>query len=406
MGGRVLLADDSITIQKVVELTFAETDHEVVAVGNGRELLDRVGEVRPDVVLCDVVMPDVNGYDVCQELKSNPDTLHIPVVLLTGTFEPFDRNRALAVGCDAIITKPFEAEELVRTVEDLMRQPAGSAESSPSSEGVGVPDDVEGIDFTTTGFESMSPPESEASPGVPDEGIEFTSSGASAPDPTPQGAGDPPTEAAGPGPDAPFASEDGAEEGEGGGEADSPFEFGGATDDEGAPAGEGLESAEPEAVSEADTEIAEPPVDGMPDDDVAEAVPSAEGDIGREPGADETSGADEGAVVAETAAPPTDAEPGVEESMQQEDEPRADEPEASVEPEAPVEQPAAAGGADVVAMPGAALSEEDVERIARKVLELAEPMIERLAWEIVPDMAEMLVRKRIRELEEAAEREE
>jgi CheY-like chemotaxis protein len=104
MGGTLLLADDSITIQKVVELTFAETDHTVVAVGSGRELLTRVSEVRPDVVLCDVVMPDMSGYEVCQTLKSGSDTLRIPVILLTGTFEPFDRDRALASGCDAIVT--------------------------------------------------------------------------------------------------------------------------------------------------------------------------------------------------------------------------------------------------------------------------------------------------------------
>ena len=64
MGGTILLADDSLTIQKVVELTFAETEHAVVAVGGGRELLRPT--IRPDVILCDVVMPDMSGYEVCQ----------------------------------------------------------------------------------------------------------------------------------------------------------------------------------------------------------------------------------------------------------------------------------------------------------------------------------------------------
>ncbi len=120
MSGTLLLADDSITIQKVVELTFAETEHKVFAVGSGRDLLQRLPEIKPDVVLCDVVMPDMNGYEVCQILKSDPNTLHIPVVLLTGTFEPFDRDRAQAAGCDAIVTKPFEARELIGIVEDLL----------------------------------------------------------------------------------------------------------------------------------------------------------------------------------------------------------------------------------------------------------------------------------------------
>ncbi|HPW55527.1 MAG: response regulator [Thermoanaerobaculaceae bacterium] len=187
MGGTILLADDSITIQKVVELTFGETDHQVVALSSGRELLRRLPEVRPDVVLCDVVMPDLNGYEVCQTLKSDPSTLHIPVALLTGTFEPFDRDRALAAGCDAIVTKPFEGRELVTVVEDLIRRASAPqvAEPEPSFfPGLGVPDGVPGIEFTTTGFDQMVP-EAPAEPQIPDHGIEMTGVGERPSEPTP-----------------------------------------------------------------------------------------------------------------------------------------------------------------------------------------------------------------------------
>lgn len=181
MGGTILLADDSITIQKVVELTFGETEHRVVALSSGRELLRRLPDVRPDVILCDVVMPDLNGYEVCQTLKADPATLHIPLVLLTGTFEPFDRDRALAAGCDAIVTKPFEGRELVNVVEDLMRRSRAPhvAEPEPSFfPGMGAPEEIPGIEFTTTGFDQMvAPPPAE--PQVPDHGIEMT--GVSAP---------------------------------------------------------------------------------------------------------------------------------------------------------------------------------------------------------------------------------
>ena len=98
MSRTILLADDSLTIQKVVELTFADTDYEVVAVSSGDELMQRLPELRPDLVICDVIMPGRDGYDVCQEIKSTSDYLHLPVILLTGTFEPFDRDRAIAVG--------------------------------------------------------------------------------------------------------------------------------------------------------------------------------------------------------------------------------------------------------------------------------------------------------------------
>lgn len=179
MGGTILLADDSITIQKVVELTFGETDHRVVALSSGRELLRRLPEVRPDVILCDVVMPDLNGYEVCQTLKADPATLHIPLVLLTGTFEPFDRDRALAAGCDAIVTKPFEGRELINVVEDLLRRSQAPAVVEPEPSffpGLGVPEGTPGLEFTTTGFDQMVP-EPPVEPQIPEHGIEMTGVG-------------------------------------------------------------------------------------------------------------------------------------------------------------------------------------------------------------------------------------
>ena len=181
MSGTLLLADDSITIQKVVELTFAETEHKVFAVGGGRDLLQRLPEIKPDIVLCDVVMPDMNGYEVCQILKSDPNTLHIPVVLLTGTFEPFDRDRAHAAGCDAIVTKPFEARELIGVVEDLLgrvqsvAEPPAPVDYGGMGEQQGIPDGVPSLDFSTSGFDRMVP-QTPPTPPIPEDGIDLTAS--------------------------------------------------------------------------------------------------------------------------------------------------------------------------------------------------------------------------------------
>jgi CheY-like chemotaxis protein len=136
MEKRILLADDSLTIQKVVELTFADSDYRVTAVSNGRVALERVREEPPDLILADVVMPEKNGYELCEEIKRNPATAHIPVVLLAGTFEPFDRARAEGLDCDAIVSKPFDSRELFRKVEALLAQPAG-ARARTSSRGTG-----------------------------------------------------------------------------------------------------------------------------------------------------------------------------------------------------------------------------------------------------------------------------
>jgi CheY-like chemotaxis protein len=120
MGKKILLADDSITIQKVIELTFSDEDFDVVTVGNGRLAVDRISEVRPDVVLCDIIMPEKDGYEVCDYIKKNPSLSHIPVLLLTGAFEPFDQERANRVGCDGFLAKPFEPQTLIAKVKDLM----------------------------------------------------------------------------------------------------------------------------------------------------------------------------------------------------------------------------------------------------------------------------------------------
>ena len=108
-GRKLLLADDSITIQKVVDLTFADEGVSVVCVNNGREAIDRLQEFTPDVVLADVFMPEVNGYEVCEYIKQNDELKHIPVMLLVGSFEPFDEEEARRVGANDTLTKPFQS---------------------------------------------------------------------------------------------------------------------------------------------------------------------------------------------------------------------------------------------------------------------------------------------------------
>ncbi len=131
MPKKILLADDSITIQKVVELTFSEGDYQVFAVGNGTQALRKILEVRPDIALLDVIMPEASGYEVCEKVKRDPETSRIPVLLLTGTFEPFDRKRAEAAGADGHLTKPFESQVLISRVEELIASALPSIREVP-----------------------------------------------------------------------------------------------------------------------------------------------------------------------------------------------------------------------------------------------------------------------------------
>ncbi len=120
MPKTILLADDSVTIQKVVGISFANEDVVLLTVDNGDDAVTRARESRPDIVLADIVMPGKSGYEVCEALRSEPTLADIPVLLLSGTFETFDEDRAREVGANGHITKPFEAQSLVDRVNELL----------------------------------------------------------------------------------------------------------------------------------------------------------------------------------------------------------------------------------------------------------------------------------------------
>src|SRR5918911_704501 len=132
MPKNLLVADDSITIQKVVGITFAGEDFKITAVDNGDDAIARARELRPDVILADVVMPRKNGYEVCEAVKGDPALRHIPVLLLAGTFEAFDEARARAARADGHIAKPFDSQALINKVKELLGGPAESAPAPAS----------------------------------------------------------------------------------------------------------------------------------------------------------------------------------------------------------------------------------------------------------------------------------
>jgi CheY-like chemotaxis protein len=156
MGNRILLADDSITIQKVVNLTFADEGIEVVAVSNGDLAERRLGEINPDLVLADIFMPGKNGYQLCEAIKQDPQFQNVPVVLLVGAFEPFDQAEARRVRADAHLTKPFESRTLVETVRRLVGENSGDRPKSifkmaePPEERAEVQDQSPALAFTAT----------------------------------------------------------------------------------------------------------------------------------------------------------------------------------------------------------------------------------------------------------------
>jgi CheY-like chemotaxis protein len=130
---KLLLADDSVTIRKVVELTFADEGIEVSAVPDGEAAMQKFLEIHPDIVLLDTAMPGPDGYKLCEMIKQDKATRHIPVLLLVGSFEPFDQDEAERVCADGFLTKPFQSvRELVARVRELLGPEAADAEADLS----------------------------------------------------------------------------------------------------------------------------------------------------------------------------------------------------------------------------------------------------------------------------------
>ena len=414
MKRRILLADDSVTIQKVIELTFMDEDYEVRAVSNGDEAVALLSEMSPDFVIADVHMPGANGYEVCRRAKqARPG---IPVLLLVGTFEPFDEAQARSVGADSFLKKPFDSQELLQRVEELLA--ARSPMASPPT-----------IPMPIVPMPPMPPPAFAPEPPAPAEPEFSPAAQAAAPldwvSAPEWGAAHPGLDIAEVEPPAPAGMSFM-------GTAAVPGEF----------AAEPmwgnfeLEPAPPAAAAPADAE----PYDREPSFTLepepgyqveAEPVFSLDEDAPSFAVREDVFGAPSDLSLDDTPqdryipdAPEAAAAPSAGFSWNEEPEPiRFEEPEPVATPaaaswsqpldETPAPEPAyppAAGQPAYEPSPAVApaasgnghgsLSDQDVDRIARRVVELlGDRTVRDVAWEVIPDMAEVIIRDRLRELE-------
>ncbi len=366
MGHKILLAAVSITVQKVIELTVSDENFELHTVGNGQRAIDEIRSVRPDIVLCDIIMPEKNGYEVCEFIKSNDNLKQIPVLLLTGAFEPFDQERAKAAGCEGFLAKPFEPQTLVSKVKELLAGAAGGvARAAPAP---------------------VQPPAPVPPPAAPPPAPEPDFAGIPIEDETvlvqPPSLEAPPPVA---GPQVPVAP------------VPPPIEP--------API-EGLDEAF--AVEAGERELTMDPGDhtmllAAPDVPAAPAPPTSGDDIWSQMPEAPAAPAPE-APASTVPEPPTIAIP-MEAPLAVADAfvvPTGDdvaEPIPSIDAPATIE-PAAADVFEEMAPPSAPEpdgSDDDlVERIAQRVVDkLSAKVIQEIAWEVVPDLAEGLIQKEI-----------
>lgn len=114
MGSRVLVVDDDPAIRRILSQTLELEDYEVSGAADGEEALGMISEEIPDVVILDVMMPKMHGFDVLREIRQNPETSDLPVILLTAKSSAEDMWEGWREGVDYYMTKPFDVEELIR----------------------------------------------------------------------------------------------------------------------------------------------------------------------------------------------------------------------------------------------------------------------------------------------------
>jgi len=379
MKRRILLADDSVTIQKVIELTFMDEDYEVRAVSNGDEALALLPEVKPDFVIADVHMPGANGYEVCR--KSKQLRPGIPVLLLVGTFEPFDENEARAAGADSFLKKPFDSQELLQRVQELMAPAVPAPAAVPSPAAVPPPPSpviTERASLPTLEFPSLAEPPAPELSAEPAWGS-FDLEAPSPSVPPPPAAPEPfdhepfdhePSFALEPDPGYHLEEEPVFELDE------SPTPFNVPGDVFGAPSELALE---------------EPHDRYLPEEPVA-AEPAAP--------APHAAGFDWAAAPA----PPPAWTPPAEFAPEAWDAPEPAPHAWSAPAPAPSATPPSAAAPEAGNGSGQHLSDGDVDRIARRVVELlSDKTVRDVAWEVIPDLAEVIIRDRLRELESQVE---
>lgn len=120
MGKKILIADDEPNIVVSLEFLLKQKGHSVKVAGNGEEALEAVRTFAPDLILLDVMMPRLSGYDVCQKVRENPQWNGIRIVMLSAKGREVEVSKGIAVGADAYVTKPFSTRDLVAKVQELL----------------------------------------------------------------------------------------------------------------------------------------------------------------------------------------------------------------------------------------------------------------------------------------------
>lgn len=394
-GISLLVADDSITIQKVIGIIFGSDEYSLTVVDNGKAAVQKAQEVQPDVLLIDALMPGMSGYEVCEAVRNDPALASKPVLLLTGSFEPFDEDRARQCGADDHIVKPFESQQIVAKVHELLelgRQRAGSAApaAAPATADESVQDTLavpDPFETAASPFETISSA-SDAEISAPEDETVFDFQSESAFEPPPEFTATPEEEVSTVrSPDDPWGAF--TQEPVSAAPADVTFE---------PPAEPAPLSFAPEPFVQPEEPPFESPVVSRNEQVGASWVPVEEQTF-------------EFREEAFTTEPPTIVEGTMTDDVIPEPEPAFDpgafEPVTAVEPfveqvaDIPRQVVPAPEAADLSAVAAPATLALTEEQLRAAVLSASRETIERIVWEVVPDLAEAMIQEAIKRITES-----
>jgi len=118
---RILIADDNPTNVELLEAYLSDLDCEIMVAVDGRDTLEKVASFQPDLILLDIMMPKLSGFEVCKKIREDPATRHVMILMVTALNEPGDIERAVAAGCDDFLSKPVNKLELNKRVENMLK---------------------------------------------------------------------------------------------------------------------------------------------------------------------------------------------------------------------------------------------------------------------------------------------